>query len=65
MKRRLKIFAPATSISKQGAPEPEAPGPEAKEPKDRRQRLPVPVIRTGRPATLHLTNDKIDEILFG
>jgi hypothetical protein len=31
--------------------------------KDRRKRLPVPVIRTGRPATLHLTNQQID-ILF-
>ena len=34
-------------------------------PKDRRRRLPVPVIRTGRPDTLDLTNEKIDEILFG
>jgi hypothetical protein len=34
-------------------------------PKDRRRRLPVPVIRTGRPGTLDLTNKKIDEILFG
>jgi hypothetical protein len=33
-------------------------------PKDRRKRLPVPVIRTGRPATLHLTNRQIDGILF-
>ena len=33
--------------------------------KDLRKRLPVPVIRTGRPNTLHLTNEKIDEILFG
>jgi len=35
------------------------------QPKDRRRRLPVPVIRTGRPGTLDLTNKKIDEILFG
>ncbi len=33
--------------------------------KDRRKRHPVPVIRTGRPKTLHLTNEQIDEILFG
>ena len=33
--------------------------------KDRRKRLPVPVIRTGRPNTVDLTNQKIDEILFG
>jgi hypothetical protein len=33
--------------------------------KDRRKRLPVPVLRTGSPNTLHLTNEKIDEILFG
>ena len=32
--------------------------------KDRRKRLPVPVIRTDRPATLHLTNRQIDDILF-
>ena len=31
----------------------------------RRRRLPVPVIRTGRPGTLDLTNERIDEILFG
>ena len=30
-----------------------------------RKRLAVPVIRTGRRATLNLTNEKIDEILFG
>jgi hypothetical protein len=35
------------------------------ESKDRRKRLPVPVIRTGRPATLELTGQKIDQILFG
>jgi len=35
------------------------------EPRGRRRRLPVPVICTGRPATLDLTNQKIDEILFG
>jgi len=35
------------------------------ESRDRRRRLPLPVIRTGRPATLDLTNQKIDEILFG
>jgi hypothetical protein len=35
------------------------------QPKDRRRRLPVPVIHTGRPGTLDLTNKKIDEILFG
>jgi len=35
------------------------------QPKDRRKRLPVPVIRTGRPGTLDPTNEKIDEILFG
>ena len=33
--------------------------------KDRRKRLPVPVIHTGRPNTLYLTNEKIDKILFG
>ena len=33
--------------------------------KDRRKRLPVPVIRTGRLNTLQLTNEKIDKILFG
>jgi hypothetical protein len=43
-------------ISKQDAPvEPQKP----------RRRLPLPVIRSGRPATLDLTNQKIDEILFG
>ena len=35
------------------------------EPQERRGRLPLPVIRTGRPATLDLTNQKIDEILLG
>ena len=35
---------------------------ESKEP---RRRLPLPVIRTGHPATLDLTYQKIDEILFG
>ena len=33
--------------------------------KARPKRLPLPVIRTGRPATLELTGKKIDQILFG
>jgi hypothetical protein len=55
-KRDLHLLPARRSISNQGA---------APESSDRRRRLPLPVIRTGRPATLDLTNQKIDEILFG
>lgn len=34
-------------------------------PKELRKRLPVPLIRTARPASLTLTNQQIDHILFG
>jgi hypothetical protein len=55
-KRDPNLDPTRRSISKQDA---------LAELKDRRRRLPVPVIHTGRPGKLDLTNAKIDEILFG
>jgi hypothetical protein len=54
-KKRDLHLLPARRISKQDA---------ALESSHRRTRLPLPVIRTGRPATLELTNKKVDEILL-
>jgi len=54
-KRQLDIPAPQR-ISNQDA---------VAEPKRRRKRRPLPVIRTARPGTLDLTSQKIDQILFG
>jgi predicted transcriptional regulator len=66
LKRKLDIIAAQQGISKQDAVVQALElWLKAREPKDRRRRLRLPVIRTGRPATLDLTNEKIDEILFG
>ena len=66
LKRELDIIAARQGISKQDAVVQALElWLKAREPKDRRRRLRLPVIRTGRPATLDLTNEKIDEILFG
>jgi hypothetical protein len=66
LKRELDIVAARQGISKQDAVVQALElWLKAAESKDRRRRLPLPVIRTGRPATLDLTNQKIDEILFG
>ena len=66
LKRELDIIAARQGISKQDAVvEALELWLKSTKPKDRRRRLRVPVIRTGRPATLDLTNEKIDEILFG
>ena len=66
LKRGLDVVAAKNGISKQDAVVQAIElWLRTKRPKDRRRRLPVPVIRTGRPATLDLTNEKIDEILFG
>lgn len=66
LKRELDIIAAQQGISKQDAVvEALQLWLKAKESKDRRKRLPPPVIRTGRPGTLDLTNEKIDAILFG
>jgi hypothetical protein len=66
LKRELDIITARKGISKQDAVVQALElWLKASEPKDRRKRLPVPVIRTGHPATLKLTNEKIDEILFG
>ena len=66
LKRELDIIAVRQGISKQDAVvEALELWLKSTKPKDRRRRLRVPVIRTGRPATLDLTNEKIDEILFG
>lgn len=65
LKRELDLITARQGISKQDAVVQALElWLKAKQPKDRRKRLPVPVIRTGRPATLHLSNQKIDEILF-
>lgn len=65
LKRGLDILAARHGISKQDAVVQAIElWLRTKQPKDRRSRLPVPVIRTGRPGTLDLTNEKIDEILF-
>ena len=66
LKRGLDIIAARHGISKQNAVVQAIElWLRTKQPKDRRRRLPLPVIRTGRPGTLDLTNEKIDEILFG
>lgn len=66
LKRELDIAAARQRVSKQDAVVQALElWLKTSESKDRRKRLPLPVIRTGRPATLDLTNDKIDEILFG
>jgi hypothetical protein len=66
VKRGLDVIAARHGISKQEAVVQAIElWLRTKQPKDRRRRLPVPVIRTGRPGTLDLTNRKIDEILFG
>jgi hypothetical protein len=66
LKRGLDIIAARRGISKQDAVVQAIElWLRTQQPKDRRRRLPVPVIRTGRPGTLDLTNEKIDEILFG
>jgi hypothetical protein len=66
LKRGLDVIAARHGISKQDAVVQAIElWLRTKQRKDRRRRLPVPVIRTGRPATLDLTNQKIDEILFG
>ena len=66
LKRGLDVVAARNGISKQDAVVQAIElWLRTKQPKDRRRRLPVPVIRTGRPGTLDLTNEKIDEILFG
>jgi len=66
LKRGLDIIAARHGISKQNAViQAIELWLRTKQPKDRRRRLPLPVIRTGRPGTLDLTNEKIDEILFG
>ena len=65
LKRGLDILAARHGISKQDAVVQALElWVRTKQPKDRRKRLPLPVIRTGRPGTLELTNEKIDEILF-
>jgi predicted DNA-binding protein (UPF0278 family) len=66
VKRELDVIAAQHGISKQDAVVQALElWLRTKHPKDSRRRLPVPVIRTGRPGTLDLTNEKIDEILFG
>ena len=66
LKRELDTVAARQGISKQDAVVQALElWLKAREPKDRRRRLRLPVIRTGRPATLDLTNEKIDEVLFG
>ena len=66
LKRELDIIAARQGISKQDAVVQALElWLKARQPKDRRRRRRLPVIRTGRPATLDLTNEKIDEILFG
>jgi hypothetical protein len=55
-KRDLNLLLARQRIAKQDA---------LTESKDRRKRLRLPVIRTGRPTTMNLTSQKIDEILFG
>jgi hypothetical protein len=66
LKRGLDVIAARHGISKQEAVVQAIElWLRTKQPKDRRRRLPVPVIRTGRPGTLDLTNKMIDEILFG
>lgn len=66
LKRGLDIIAARHGISKQEAVVQALElWLRTKQPKDRRRRLPLPVIHTGRPGTLNLTNEKIDEILFG
>jgi hypothetical protein len=66
LKRGLDIVAARHGISKQDAViQAIELWLRTKQAKDRRKRLSVPVIRTGRPGTLDLTNEKIDEILFG
>jgi hypothetical protein len=65
LKRGLDIIAARHGISKQDAVVQAIElWLRTKQPRDRRRRLPLPVIRTGRPGTLNLTNKKIDEILF-
>lgn len=65
LKRGLDIVAARHGISKQDAVVQAIElWLKAKQMQDRRKRLPLPVIRTGRPGTLDLTNEKIDEILF-
>jgi hypothetical protein len=66
LKRELDVMAARHGISKQDAiVQALELWLKARAPKDRRRRLSLPLIRTGRPATLDLTNEKIDEILFG
>jgi len=66
LKREIDIAAARRGVSKQDAVVQALElWLRAEESKDRRRRLPLPVIRTGRPATLDLTGEKIDEILFG
>jgi hypothetical protein len=66
LKRELDIIAARQGISKQDAVVQALElWLKARDPEDRRRRRRLPVIRTGRPATLDLTNEKIDEILFG
>jgi len=66
LKRGLDVIAARHGISKQDAViQAIELWLRTKQRTDRRRRLPVPVIRTGRPGTLDLTNERIDEILFG
>lgn len=66
LKRGLDVIAARHGISKQDAViQAIELWLRTKQPTDRRRRLPVPVIRTGRAGTLDLSTERIDEILFG